>query len=97
MGWQLVGEPYRENDTSASTRTKIHRPAYEQLLSDVNAGLVDVVVAYSTSRLTRRPLEYERLIDLVTRRRLHEAVQKTFNGETSNGWLMAQSVKTLSL
>lgn len=64
-GWLLAGEPYRENDTSASTRSTAKRPVYERMLTDVAAGLVDVVVAYSTSRLTRRPLDYERLISLV--------------------------------
>jgi DNA invertase Pin-like site-specific DNA recombinase len=33
-------------------------------MQDVIAGGIDVMLAYSTSRLTRRPLEYERLIEL---------------------------------
>lgn len=34
------------------------------MLADVRAGRVDVIVAYSTSRLTRRPAEYDQLISL---------------------------------
>jgi hypothetical protein len=63
--WVQVREPYRENDTSASTRSRSKRPVYEGMLADLRAGVADVLVAYSTSRLTRRPLDYERLISLV--------------------------------
>jgi site-specific DNA recombinase len=64
-GWELVRPPYRENDTSASTRTGAKRPVYEQLVVDLQAGTAEVLVCYSTSRLTRRPMDYERLIRLV--------------------------------
>ncbi len=65
-GWVQAAEPYRENDTSASTRSRTKRPVYEKMLADLRAGIGDVLVAYSTSRLTRRPLDYERLIALVS-------------------------------
>lgn len=65
-GWVQAAEPYRENDTSASTRSRTKRPVYEAMLADLRAGMADVLVAYSTSRLTRRPLDYERLIALVS-------------------------------
>lgn len=64
-GWELVRPPYRENDTSASTRTGAKRPVYEQLVADLQAGTAEALVCYSTSRLTRRPMDYERLIRLV--------------------------------
>ena len=60
-----AAEPYRENDTSAS-RSRTKRPVYAAMLADLRAGMADVLVAYSTSRLTRRPLDYERLIGLVS-------------------------------
>jgi DNA invertase Pin-like site-specific DNA recombinase len=63
QGLELI-EIYRENDTSASTLTKRDRPVYERLLADVQRGRINVIAAYSTSRLTRRPLEYERLMAL---------------------------------
>ncbi len=49
-GWVVLEPVYRENDTSASTPSKKRRPVFEQLLQDVAAGGVDVLVAYSTSR-----------------------------------------------
>lgn len=58
---------YSENDTGASIRSKKPRPKYADMLRAVAAREVDVVIAYSNSRLTRRPSEYEELI------RLHEA------------------------
>jgi site-specific DNA recombinase len=64
-GWVQAREPYRENDTRASTPSRAKRPVYESMLADLRAGSADVLVAYSTSRLTRRPLDYERLIALV--------------------------------
>jgi site-specific DNA recombinase len=65
-GWVQAAEPYRDNDMSASTRSRTKRPVYEAMLADLRAGKADVLVAYSTSRLTRRPLDYERLIALVS-------------------------------
>jgi site-specific DNA recombinase len=53
---------YSDNDVSASTRSTKPRKAYERMLADVAAGRLDVIVSYSTSRLTRRPMEFERLI-----------------------------------
>lgn len=59
---------YQDNDVGASTRSRSkRRPEYEALLEAVRAGEVTTIVAYSASRLTRRPLEFEELI------RLHEA------------------------
>ena len=55
---------YSDNDISASTRSTKPRPEYERLLHDVQDGRLDMIVAYSTSRLTRRPMEFERLIEL---------------------------------
>lgn len=55
---------YLENDTGASSLSKKPRPHYEQMLKDVRAGKVRIVLAYSSSRLTRRPREWLELIDL---------------------------------
>lgn len=64
-GLTLVGgAPYTDNDLSASTKGKKARPGYQRLLADARAGLFSVIVAYSASRLTRRPREHEDLIEL---------------------------------
>ncbi len=55
---------FSDNDISASTRSNKRRPDFEAMLAGVAAGKYDVVIAYSNSRLTRQPLELERLIAL---------------------------------
>lgn len=55
---------FRENDTGASSKSKKKREKYALLLKAIEAGEVTVVYAYSNSRLTRRPLELEDLIQL---------------------------------
>ena len=57
-------EVYVENDVSASTKSKKPRPLFEEMMRRAEAGEVAAVIAYSSSRLTRRPLENERLIAL---------------------------------
>lgn len=64
QGWDLVEPPYVDNDISASTLSKKTRPAYDAMLEAAERGEVDVIVAYSNSRFTRRPLELEDLITL---------------------------------
>jgi site-specific DNA recombinase len=65
-----VATVYTDNDISASTLTKRPRPQYEAMLAAVRAGDVNRVVAYSASRLTRRPAEWIVLIDLAREGRL---------------------------
>ena len=65
-GWPAV-DIYPDDDISASTRSRKRRPQYELLLADARAGRFDVVVAYTSGRLTRRPRELEDLIDLAER------------------------------
>lgn len=56
---------FTDNDTGASTRSrKKARPQYADMLSRARAGEFGVIIAYSNSRLTRRPLELEELITL---------------------------------
>lgn len=62
-GWQ-VAEEYVDNDVSAFAGK--HRPAYEQMLADIADGLRDGVIVYHADRLTRRPIELEQFVDVVT-------------------------------
>lgn len=58
------GEVYRDNDVGASRLSRKPRPAYARMLADARDGRVGTVLAWSTSRLTRRPREFEDWIDL---------------------------------
>lgn len=87
-----VSRVYTDNDTGASTLSKKPRPQYEAMLEAVQAGGVDVILAYSNSRLTRRLKELEDLI------KLHEAtgvvIQTVVSGNddlsTADGRMVAR-------
>lgn len=59
-----VGHVFIDNDLGASTRSRKLRPAYADMLDRTKNGEFAAVLAYSNSRLTRRPLELEGLITL---------------------------------
>lgn len=63
LGYEVVGL-FEDNDVSASTASRKPRPRYDAMMEAVRAGQVDVVLAYSLSRLTRRVREFLDLIDL---------------------------------
>lgn len=56
---------FSDNDRGASTRSRKDRPEYTEMVRRARAGEFSTILAYSTSRLTRRPLESEELIRLV--------------------------------
>ena len=62
-GWTIVRE-YCDNDPGASTRSRKGRPDWDTMIAAAKRGEFDVILAYSNSRLTRRPLEFEALINL---------------------------------
>ncbi|MFI6681924.1 recombinase family protein [Kribbella sp. NPDC050470] len=68
---ELVEPPYVDNDAGASTLSKASRPDYDRLLQDAEDDPGSLILAYSNSRLTRRPFEWEHLI------RLHERARVT--------------------
>lgn len=65
LGWGVRGV-YRDNSVSASSPNVV-RPAYQQMLRDLEAGVIDAVVVYDLDRLTRRPVELEQFVDLADR------------------------------
>jgi len=77
-GLEIVGE-YREKDgTGASEKSKDkERPEYEAMLVAAAAGEFDTIVAYSDDRITRRPIELERLIDLAEAHKLRFLTVRT--------------------
>lgn len=61
-GWAVdEARIYIDNNVSASSRKP--RPSYQRMVSAVQAGEVDVVVAWNLDRLTRRPRELEDWLD----------------------------------
>lgn len=64
LGLEVIEPPFVDNDISASTRSTKKRPAYDDMLERARHGEFGTIIAYSNSRLTRRPLELEALIQL---------------------------------
>jgi len=64
LGLDVGNRIFRDNDISASTLSDKRRPAFEDMIARSRDGEFGTIIAYSNSRLTRRPREYETLIDL---------------------------------
>lgn len=89
-----VSRVYIDNDASASTNSRAARPEFDAMLEAAERGEFDTIIAYSMSRLTRRPAEWERLIDLAqTRgvRYLYEASPR-YDLNTADGRATARTV-----
>lgn len=90
-GWQVVAE-FCDNDLGASTRSRKPRPEYAAMLKAADAGQFDLIIAYSNSRLTRRPMELEGLIQLHERTgvRIVTVVSGDDNLSTADGRMVAR-------
>ena len=59
-GWTLVDERY---DDGGFTGANIERPAFQRLLTDIDAAKIDVVVVYKVDRLSRSLLDFAKLME----------------------------------
>lgn len=71
--WTLI-EEYVDNDISAAGKRR--RPAFDQLMTDVEAGRIDTIVALSLDRLTRNRRDQLRLIETCQAHRVLVALVK---------------------
>lgn len=84
-GWKLVNERYDDGGISGGT---LERPALQSLLSDIDAGRIDMVVVYKIDRLTRSLADFAKLVE-----RFEQAgcsfvsVTQAFNTSSSMGRL----------
>jgi site-specific DNA recombinase len=88
----VVYHIYKDNDISASTRSRKTRPDYQRLLTDARSGAIDTIIAYTTSRLTRKPREHEDLLELAEQYgvRFYYVASPSFDLNTSSGRLIAR-------
>jgi DNA invertase Pin-like site-specific DNA recombinase len=61
-GWTLLPDLYDDGGYSGGS---MDRPALQQLLEDVGAGKVDVVVVYKIDRLTRSLSDFAKIVDVL--------------------------------
>ena len=84
-GWVLLKTAYDDGGFSGAS---MDRPALQRLLSDLQAGLIDVVVVYKVDRLTRSLADFAKLVELFDANHVSfVSVTQAFNTTTSMGRL----------
>jgi site-specific DNA recombinase len=91
QGWSVI-EVFTDDDRSAYSGKP--RPSYNAMLVAVQAGEVDVVVAWAPDRLTRSTLDLEALIDIVEAARVDIATVQSglYDLSTPSGRMSARVV-----
>jgi site-specific DNA recombinase len=84
-GWQALNEHY---DDPAYSGGSLDRPALRQLLADIDASRVNIVVVYKIDRLTRSLADFAKLVEIFDKKNVSfVAVTQQFNTTTSMGRL----------
>src|SRR5699024_4430629 len=79
-GWVLLREHYDDGGFSGGT---LERPALKALMTDIEDGLIDVVVVYKIDRLSRSLMDFSRLVELFDRQGVtFVSVTQAFNTTT---------------
>jgi hypothetical protein len=87
-GWALVRDAYDDGGFSGGT---LERPGLQQLLADIEEGLVDVVVVYKIDRLSRSLMDFSKLVEVFDRAGVtFVSVTQSFNTTTSMGPVRAR-------
>jgi DNA invertase Pin-like site-specific DNA recombinase len=93
-GWAEISKHY---DDSGESGASLARPALQDLLSDVESGLIDVVVIYKLDRITRTLLDFVRLMDLFNHYGVSfVAVTQNFDTADSTGRLILNILLTFA-
>ncbi|MEM7629518.1 MAG: recombinase family protein, partial [Planctomycetota bacterium] len=84
-GWVCSAERYDDGGFSGGNAD---RPALQQLMADIEAGLVDCVVVYKVDRLSRSLLDFARMMETFERHGVSfVSVTQQFNTAHSMGRL----------
>ncbi len=84
-GWSAVKTAYDDGGFSGGS---MDRPGLRQLLADVTAGKIDVVVVYKVDRLTRSLADFAKIVDAFDAKGVSfVSVTQAFNTTTSMGRL----------
>src|SRR5260370_12427657 len=82
-GWVQVDDRYDDGGVSGGT---LDRPALRRLLTEVEAGRIDIVVVYKVDRLSRSLLDFHKLIELFERRQTtFVSITQSFNTTDAMG------------
>jgi DNA invertase Pin-like site-specific DNA recombinase len=84
-GWVLIPTQYNDGGFSGGN---MERPAFKELLEDIKAEKIDIVVVYKVDRLTRSLMDFSKIIEVFD---AHGAsfvsITQQFNTTTSMGRL----------
>lgn len=84
-GWHLISKQYDDGGFSGGN---MERPALADLLEDIRAGKVSIIVVYKVDRLTRSLADFAKLVELFDRHSVSfVSVTQQFNTTTSMGRL----------
>lgn len=84
-GWEVIKTQYNDGGFSGGN---IERPALRQLMYDIEAGKIDIVVVYKVDRLSRSLGDFAKLVDIFDRHKVSfVSVTQQFNTTTSMGRL----------
>ena len=84
-GWAGVKQQYNDGGFSGGT---VERPALQQLLTDIKAGKVHIIVVYKIDRLTRSLMDFAKLVEVFDQYGVtFVSVTQSFNTTTSMGRL----------
>jgi len=85
LGWKVLAHHYND---AAFSGGNLQRPALKKLLTDIEAGKIDVVVVYKIDRLTRSLADFAKLVEAFDAKSISfVAVTQQFNTTTSMGRL----------
>jgi site-specific DNA recombinase len=85
QGWRLIKKRYDDGGLSGGT---MERPALIDLMADIDAGRVDLVVVYKVDRLTRSLADFAKIIETFDARGISfVSVTQQFNTANSMGRL----------
>ena len=84
-GWELIPERYDDGGFSGGN---MERPGLKQLMADVAAGKVDIILVYKIDRLTRSLADFAKIVDVLdTAKASFVSITQSFNTTTSMGRL----------
>src|SRR3977135_3784525 len=84
-GWVCLSDGYDDGGLSGAT---MERPALQQLLAEIQAGRVDIVVVYKVDRLTRSLADFAKIVEIFDAKGASfVSVTQQFNTTTSMGRL----------
>ena len=84
-GWVLIKKEYNDGGYSGGN---MNRPAFQELLLDIENDKIDIVVVYKVDRLTRSLMDFSKIVEVFDKHKTSfVSITQQFNTTTSMGRL----------